>query len=169
MPLLIRSMEPKDIPDLNKWFGPDTDYARKPEKWDELMKEHTEGVRTLVVAEKDGETVGYCSLLYTSKYPPLRDAHIPEINDLVVAPPARKQGIARSIIEHLEQVAREKGHKAIGICVGLYSHYGQAQRLYVKMGYIPDGKGTFYDNHPCTPGQTYKLDDELVIGFTKEL
>lgn len=162
-------MEPKDISDLNKWFGLDTDYARPPEKWYELMQEHLKGIRTLVVAEKDGEVVGYCSLLYQSKYPPLRDTHIPEINDLVVAPPARKQGIARTIIEHLEGVARDKGHETIGICVGLYSHYGQAQRLYVKMGYIPDGQGAFYDHVPCTPGQAYKLDDELVIGFTKEL
>ncbi len=169
MPCLIRPMEKCDIPDLDRWFGPQTEYGRPLSKWQELMDEHAAKQRILVVAEVEGKVVGYCSLLPTSKYPPLLEQNIPEINDLVVAPPARKQGIARTIIEHLEQAAREHGHKTIGICVGLYSHYGQAQRLYVKMGYIPDGQGAFYNNKPCIPGQTYKLDDELVIGFTKEL
>lgn len=169
MPFLIRPMEPRDIPDLDVWFGPKTDYARQPEKWHELMQEHVKGTKAVVVAEHEGKTVGYCTLKFASDYPPLREQGIPEINDLVVAPPARRQGVARTIIEYLEQVAREHGHKTIGICVGLYSHYGQAQRLYVKMGYVPDGQGVFYDNKICTPGATYKLDDELVIGFTKEL
>lgn len=169
MPFLIRPMEARDVPELDQWFGPETDYGRERSKWDELMRMDADGTRTVVVAEHEGKTVGYCTLKFVSDYPPLKEENIPEINDLVVAPPARRQGVARSIIEYLEQVARERGHKTIGICVGLYSHYGQAQRLYVKMGYIPDGQGVFYDNKPCTPGATYKLDDELVIGFTKEL
>lgn len=169
MPCIIRPMETRDIPDLDHWFGPQTDYGRPLSKWQEIMDEHTAGKRILVVAEDEGKAAAYCSLLFASNYPPLLEQNIPEINDLVVAPPARKQGIARAIIEHLEKAARERGHKTIGICVGLYSHYGQAQRLYVKMGYIPDGQGVFYDNKQCVPGQTYKLDDELIIGFTKEL
>lgn len=162
-------MEKRDISDLDQWFGVHTEYGRQPSKWDELIKEHVDGAKTVVVAEHEGRTVGYCTLKYASDYPPLKQMNVPEINDLVVAPPARRQGVARAIIEYLEHVARERGYKTIGICVGLYSHYGQAQRLYVKMGYIPDGQGVFYDNEPCVPGQTYKLDDEFVIGFTKEL
>ncbi len=169
MPSLVRPMEERDIPELDEWFGLKTDYGRDPSKWNELMHMHADGTRVVVVAEHEGKTVGYCTLKFASEYPPLQEEDIPEINDLVVAPPARRQGVARNIIEYLEQVARERGYKTIGICVGLYSHYGQAQRLYVKMGYIPDGQGVFYDNKPCTPGATYKLDDELVIGFTKEL
>lgn len=170
MPLItVRPMEKRDISSLDQWFGLHTNYRRKPGKWQDLMKRHARGERTVVVAEIEGQAVGYCSLVYRSKYPPLKTKAIPEINDLIVIPPARKQGVARTIIEHLEKVAKEKGSTAIGICVGLYADYGQAQRLYVKMGYIPDGQGAFYDNEPCIPGQAYKLDDELVIGFTKEL
>ena len=169
MSFLVRPMELRDSSALNQWFGPHTNYGRKLEKWQKLVEEHQAGTKMVVVAEHEGKTVGYCTLKFQSDYPPLREAAIPEINDLVVAPPARRQGVAQTIIEWLEQRARERGHTAIGICVGLYSDYGQAQRLYVKMGYIPDGQGVFYENKPCMPGQTYKLDDELIIGFTKEL
>ena len=169
MPCTIRPLQETDIPILDTWFGRETDYRRHPDYWHKLIGLHAKGERTVVVAEKDGTAVGYCTLKYVSEYPPLRDAHIPEINDLAVIPPARKQGVARSIIEYLEQVARERGDTKIGICVGLYADYGQAQRLYAKMNYIPDGQGAFYDNAPCIPGETYRLDDDLIIGFTKEL
>ncbi len=61
----------------------------------------------------------------------------------------------------------------VGIGVGLYAGedggYGSAQRLYVKRGYIPDGKGVTYNYHPTTPGKSYFLDDDLVLWFTKTL
>ncbi len=61
----------------------------------------------------------------------------------------------------------------VGIGVGLYAGedggYGAAQRLYVKRGYIPDGKGVTYNYHPTTPGNNYSLDDDLILWFTKKL
>jgi hypothetical protein len=61
----------------------------------------------------------------------------------------------------------------IGIGVGLYAGadggYGAAQRLYIKRGYIPDGKGITYNYEPTIPGNSYPLDDDLVLWFTKKL
>lgn len=61
----------------------------------------------------------------------------------------------------------------VGIGVGLYAGveggYGAAQRLYVKRGYIPDGKGVTYQYKPTIPGNSYPLDDDLVLWFTKKL
>ncbi|HCE6154635.1 TPA: N-acetyltransferase, partial [Legionella pneumophila] len=61
----------------------------------------------------------------------------------------------------------------VGIGVGLYGGhdggYGQAQRLYVNRGYIPDGLGVTYGYKPTVPGQTYPLDDDLILWFTKKL
>ncbi len=61
----------------------------------------------------------------------------------------------------------------IGIRVGLYTGedggYGAAQRLYVKLGYISDGKGIIYNYEPTIPDNSYTLDDDLVLWFTKKL
>jgi hypothetical protein len=61
----------------------------------------------------------------------------------------------------------------IGIGVGLYAGadggYGAAQRLYVKRGYIPDGKGVTYNHEPTIPGNSYPLDDSMVLWLTKRL
>ena len=32
----------------------------------------------------------------------------------------------------------------VSLAVGLHTGYGQAQRLYIKRGYIPDGTGVWY-------------------------
>ena len=52
---------------------------------------------------------------------------------------------------------------------GAVGGYGAAQRLYIKRGYIPDGKGVTYNYEPTIPGNSYPLDDELVLWFTKKL
>ena len=35
--------------------------------------------------------------------------------------------------------------------------------------YIPDGKGVTYNYEPTIPGNSYALDDDLVLWFTKAL
>ena len=56
-----------------------------------------------------------------------------------------------------------------GIAFGLYADYGAAQRLYIKRGYVPDGRGLHYGVTPARPGQCYRLDDELVLYLLKRL
>lgn len=45
---------------------------------------------------------------------------------------------------------------------------GQFLGLYVKRGYIPDGKGVAYNYIPVMPGEKYPVDDDLVLWFTKK-
>ena len=68
----------------------------------------------------------------------------------------------------MEQKAAES-HKKVGIGLGLYDDYGDAQKLYIKRGYIPDGKGVSYNYGATEPGETYQLDDSLILWFTKNL
>ena len=56
-----------------------------------------------------------------------------------------------------------------GIGVGLHPGYNQAQRLYVKRGYIPDGRGVTYRDRYVEEGTQVVLDDDLVLHFTKSL
>ena len=57
----------------------------------------------------------------------------------------------------------------MGIGVGLYPDYGPAQRLYAKLGYRPDGRGIAYNERTVAPGETVRLDDDLVLWMTKPL
>jgi hypothetical protein len=56
-----------------------------------------------------------------------------------------------------------------GLGVGLYSDYGAAQRIYVRRGYLPDGRGMMYDNLPVEPGASIPIDDDATLMFTREL
>jgi hypothetical protein len=76
------------------------------------------------------------------------------------------------LLDIAEKEAATKS-EVVGIGVGLYAGedggYGSAQRLYVKRGYIPDGKGVTYNYQHTIPGNSYPLDDDLVLWFTKKL
>jgi GNAT superfamily N-acetyltransferase len=92
--------------------------------------------------------------------------------DLNVLPQFRKIGIGSLLLDTAEKEAATKSD-IIGIGVGLYTGqdggYGSAQRLYVKRGYIPDGKGVTHNGQPTIPGNSYPFDDDLVLWFTKKL
>lgn len=80
--------------------------------------------------------------------------------------------IGSLLLETAEKGASTKS-EIIGIGVGLYAGadggYESAQRLYIKHGYIPDGKGITYNYELTIPGNSYPLDDDLVLWFTKKL
>jgi len=51
----------------------------------------------------------------------------------------------------------------------MYPDYGNAQRLYVLRGYVPDGRGLTYDCWILEPMESTVNDDDLVLFFTKRL
>ncbi len=57
----------------------------------------------------------------------------------------------------------------MGIGFGLYADYGAAQRLYVQMGYVPDGHGLTWNNEPARAGDMVRVDDDLVLWLRKPL
>lgn len=165
----IRPMMTKDFERLNALFGPNTEFKRDRSQWEQYVNDSENNTRVVLVAEENDTVVGFGTLRFDSQYPPFQKANIPEINDLNVTTSSRGKGIGRALVEQLENEARKRGHNIIGIGVGLYSSYGSAQRLYVKMGYIPDGNGITHENKEVIPGSSYKVDDELVLWFTKIL
>jgi GNAT superfamily N-acetyltransferase len=122
-----------------------------------------------LLAFEHGKPVGYGTLKWASDYDPFHSAGIPEVNNLVVAAHARKRGIGTAIIQELAQRARSAGKQSIGIGVGLYADYGSAQRLYIRLGFHPDGCGLTYANRPVSPGSSVVVDDDLLLWFTKPL
>ncbi len=113
--------------------------------------------------------MGYVTIKWHSAYPHFEEFSIPEIVDLNVLPPFRNQGIGSRLIFKCESEARARGFKSIGIGFGMTADYGNAQRLYIKLGYLPNGHGLFYKNKPLLHGDHITLDDDLVLHLTKSL
>ena len=136
------------------------------------LKEQEAGKRIVWVAHVKNEFAGYVTLKWQSGYPSFKAENIPEIMDLNVLPVYRKMGVGSLLLDCAEKEAATRSD-TIGIGVGLYAGedggYGSAQRLYIKRGYIPDSKGVTYNYEPTIPGNSYPLDDDLVLWFTKKL
>jgi GNAT superfamily N-acetyltransferase len=96
-------------------------------------------------------------------------SNIPEIQDLFVNPDYRRQGVGENLILACEKAAKEHGAENIGIGVGVAGDYGSAQRLYIRMGYMPDGAGVVFDRQKVQSGDIRPIDDRLCLMVAKIL
>jgi GNAT superfamily N-acetyltransferase len=140
-----------------------------PVLWALYLADQAAGRRLVAIAWDGMRPLGYGNLLWAPGYAPFRAAGIPEINNLGVDVKVRNQGVCTALIRHFEDRAREAGKPVMGIGVGLYPDYGPAQRLYTRLGYRPDGRGITYNERTVSPGETVRLDDDLVLWMTKPL
>jgi GNAT superfamily N-acetyltransferase len=136
------------------------DYVKR------CWKENQSIERVTLLAFYESEFVGWGHVVYKSKYPYFVENGILEIQNFDVIPPFRKRGIGSILIKALEENAFAKSN-TIGIGFGLYADYGTAQRLYIKRGFIPDGRGIIYNNKPVEPGSQVRVDDDLVLFLIK--
>ncbi len=167
----IRPLIREDIAAISEAFN-EIGWNKPATLFERYLKEQEAGERLVWVAHFKGEFAGYVTLKWQSQYPSFKAQSIPEIMDLNVLPSFRKMGVGSLLLDRAEKEAVTRSD-TIGIGVGLYvgedGGYGPAQKLYVKRGYIPDGKGVTYNYEPTIPGNSYALDDDLVLWFTKRL
>lgn len=133
------------------------------------FQEQENNKREVFIARLNGTDVGYVMLNRQPKYSLYNKLSIPEIQDLNVIRDARQKGAATALIRHCEDMARQEGYTDIGISVGLHASFGAAQRLYVKLGYIPDGYGITYDRKTVAAGEFHAVDDNLCLMMVKAL
>ncbi|GMK39468.1 N-acetyltransferase [Paenibacillus sp. CCS19] len=164
--ITIRRMINEDI-DLVFHALHDQDVSKPRDYIQRCWDENTTGKRITLVALHNDSFAGWLHLLSESNYPYFMEQGIPEINNFDVMPSLRRQGIGSALMDTIEQIAFER-YDVIGIGVGLYPYYGNAQRLYVKRGYVPDERGIFYDNVQVVPGSLVRADDDLVLFLTKD-
>lgn len=168
--VLIRNLREDDIERLVQSFACPWSIPEATQKsWEQYLKEQDEGIRTSCLLEMGSEICGYGHLLRVGENPYFRSQDIPEINALWIGECYRRQGLARQLIAHLEELARKEGYRTVGLGVGLYKDYGPAQQLYFKLGYCPDGNGITYKGELVIPGSAYPVDDELILWMTKPL
>ena len=163
MGLDIRQATEEDIPALYALYDV---LGKKDEGYFETVLEKD---CIVLIASQDGQDVGFGMLNFEPKYSLYQKLEIPEIQDVNVIPDARQQGVATALVMAFENIADDQGVKQIGISVGLTKDYGPAQRLYVKLDYMPDGNGITYDREGVTFGQSYTADDDLCLMMVKDL
>ena len=168
MSIEVRELRAEDVPRIAETYG-GAAWHGGAKKWDQRLVEHAHRQRLVLLVVDGTDVLGYGSLLWVSGHAPFREAQIPEINDLVVSEKCRNQGIATKLIHALEERAREAKCSKIGVGVGLFKEYGAAQRLYVHLGYVPDGKGMASGGMPVAAGEKVLVDDDLVLWLVKEL
>lgn len=168
--LTISDLVPADVDDLATAFE---DWPKKRSTFERYADESASGERDVLVARLDGELMGYVCVLWRSPYPPFAVVGIPEVQDFNVLRAFQRRGVGSALMDAAEERIARAGHAVVGIGVGLYGPrdlgYGNAQRMYVKRGYVPDGAGMVIDGVRVEPGTNVYLDDSPVLMFTKVL
>lgn len=165
--LCIRNMEERDAYAIAKaereqgWEGLEEKYFTR-------LKDQKRGAAVALVAEFDGETVGYINVYPDSKWGALGGKGYPEIVDFGVLEKFRNRGIGTQLMENAEKIAAGYSD-TVYLGVGLHSGYGSAQRMYIKRGYIPDGSGVWYKDEILRPYAECRNDDDLVLYFYRKL
>ena len=108
--------------------------------------------------------MGYITLVINPSSGPFKNTKVPEIRDFNVFEKYQNKGIGQEL---LDAIIKKANGPQVGIGVGLNPDYGKAQRLYIKNGFIPDGKGIYYKGEIVKAGDTCINDDYLNMYFTK--
>jgi len=165
----IRSLVKKDLGVLDNLFERHSRYISTFGRWEGYFLDYEKGRKIVFVIEQDNQIIGLGSLRFTSEYPYFKENDIPEIYDVCVESQYQKQGLGTALISELEKQARKLGYKKIGLSAGFHQYYSNAQRLYFKLGYIPDGNGATYNYQPVVRGEKRPIDDQLLLWFVKDL
>lgn len=167
---LIRPLIEADLPKIvSRYSFPWSTQEESQTLWELYFQEQENRIRTVAVIEEKNEILGYGSLLRNPECPFFAKKNIPEINAIWIDEDHRNKGLGTALIQWLEKLAIDEGYPQIGIGVGLYKDYGPAQKLYFKLNYSPEGNGITYKGEPTSPGQSYILDDDLILWLTKDL
>ena len=113
------------------FYGQPPDIARA----DAFLRERlARGESALLLAERDGEAIGFTQLypLFSS----VRTARLWLLNDLFVADSARRQGVARGLLDAAAAFAREQGAAGLMLETGRDNH--PARALYRAAGWNED-------------------------------
>jgi GNAT superfamily N-acetyltransferase len=163
----VRLLEDGDAPIIAAAFQ-NMGWNKREGQYRGYFREQMTGMRTCLVATVNVQFAGYVTVNWRPTYSGFYDLNIPEIQDLNVLAIFRRKGVASRLLDRAEAEAARRS-AVVGIGVGLHSGYNAAQQLYVKRGYIPDGRGITYRNRFVEEGASVVVDDDLVMHFTKQL
>jgi ribosomal protein S18 acetylase RimI-like enzyme len=166
--LEIKALAPHDFDEIAVAFGK-LGWNKSKSQYEAYYAEQVAGVRSVLIARLKGEFAGYVTIKWIADYMPFVIDHLPEIQDLNILPHFRRNGLGERLMHECEASAKQRSIEEIGLGVGLLSDYGSAQRLYLKLGYIPDGRGLHYKRQPVGYRQSMVADDDLVLFLSKRI
>jgi GNAT superfamily N-acetyltransferase len=166
--LELLPLEENDIDEIVTAFK-NIGWNKPKSLYKKYLTEQVQSLRSVILAKIDGKFVGYVTLKCKSEYQSFSVNNIPEIVDLNVLPDFRERGVGTALIQACEIMVKDLGCVEIGLGVGLTTDYGNAQKLYVSLGYIPDGCGLHYKNKILSYSESTTVDDDLVLYFKKKL
>jgi GNAT superfamily N-acetyltransferase len=111
---------------------------------------------TFLIAWEEGRPVGHAHLAWEGT-----KLELPEIQDVYVAEPARRRGVATALTDAAEKEALARGHDRINLSVGTGNFAARA--LYERLGFddadVPPERvqGTI-----VLRGEAFEVDDTLV-------
>lgn len=143
MSVEVRRAEARDLDALvplfdayRQFYGQPSDL---PRAWAFLAERFLHRQSTVFLAEAGGRAVGFTQL-YPS-FSSTRTAPLLILNDLYVAPDARRSGAARALLVAAEAFARAEGAAGLTLSTGVENR--PAQALYEAMGWVRETR--FYD------------------------
>ncbi|MGY3297390.1 RimJ/RimL family protein N-acetyltransferase [Pseudomonas sp. TE6288] len=137
MPLSHRPVQPADIatlcgfpqsPDELFYMFPKATYPLTPAQLSEAIAQRSGST----VIEADGVIVGFANL-YKAEH-----GGVCALGNVVVAPAARGQGVARYLVQCMIALAREE-FAAREIWVSCFNHNTAGLLLYPQLGFVPFG------------------------------
>jgi GNAT superfamily N-acetyltransferase len=164
----IRLLGTPDPARLASTFGAAGWPGKSAALYQRYLGEQAAGQRVVWVAERGAAPLGYVCVVWRSDYPPFRNAGIPEIVDFNVLPAYRRQGVGSALMDVAERCIAQRS-KLAGLGCGLYADYGPALLLYLRRGYLPDGRGITYDRRAVPAGQSIRVDDSAALMLVKNL
>lgn len=132
-----------------------------------LVESLESGLWSMLMATEGGIDIGGGYLNREPKYSLYRRLRLPELQDLRVLPDYRRRGVGEAVVKAAEDLCKDEDFKGMGLSVGLNATFGAAQRLYIRLGYVPDGQGVTYLREPVPAGEKRPIDDDLALMLLK--
>jgi GNAT superfamily N-acetyltransferase len=136
--------------------------------FERYLVEQAAGTRSCWLAYLRDVLAGYITVNWKPTYPFFAEKKIPEIQDLNVLPPFRRKGIGTALLVQAEAEIAIRCDTA-GLSVGLHPGYNDAQKLHVKRGYVPDGRGVTYKDRYLHEGEQVCLDDDFLLHLLRRI
>lgn len=163
----IRALKASDCEKIHQAFVAQG-WKKPAAKYYRYLEMQQQGIRDFLLATYHSEFAGYLTINWTSYYLPFQEKGIPEIVDFNVLKKFQRRGIGTALMDEAERRIQQVSPIA-GIGFGITQDYGAAQILYIKRGYIPDGRGLLLDGETLAYGRQVTISDDLVICLTKQL
>jgi ribosomal protein S18 acetylase RimI-like enzyme len=145
--LNIRMASPSDLRELGELFDgyrrfyqQASDIERARDFIIERLNRHDSWI---LVAEKNAALLGFCQLF--PSFSSTQTCRIAILNDLFVAPIARKEGVGKALMLAAEELARNHGLGGMELATAMLNT--EAQRLYEKLGWKRDTEFYYYSKN----------------------